>query len=103
METLSPKKIEKEPRISRQEFETLLQPNERLYRTALIMTKSPNPAKELVDQTHLTAWRGYAKVGRYSNFGSWLSGLLGRRFCSLNGTSVTKLNRGDVSKVYQRT
>ena len=81
METLSNNKVEKERSISRQEFETLIQPfNERLYRTALIMTKSPSTAKELVQETYLTAWQSYHTVGRYSNFGGWLSRLLVHRF-----------------------
>jgi len=64
-------------------FETLAQPlQDRLYRTALILTKSPLHAKELVQETYLRARSHYHQLELGTAFGVWLSQLLINNYMS---------------------
>lgn len=59
------------------DFEKLALPfQNRLYRTALILTKSPRHAKELLQQTCADAKQEYHRLEPDANFGAWLSHLL---------------------------
>jgi len=58
-------------------FKTFFQPyKKRLYRTALILTKNPQRAEELVQEVYLKAKQGYRQLSAITNFGCWLSELL---------------------------
>jgi len=64
-------------------FETLALPFKgRLYRTALILTKSPRHAKELVQETYLSARKHYHHLELGIAFGVWLSQLLMNNYMS---------------------
>ena len=61
----------------RDDFKRLALPfQRRLYRTALILTKSRRRAKELVQETNLNARRHYPRLPPGVNFGAWLYQLL---------------------------
>lgn len=58
-------------------FETIARPyKERLYRTALILTKSPREAEKLTNETFVHARKTSHKLESDSDFGYWLSTIL---------------------------
>ncbi|NIR48984.1 hypothetical protein GWO43_11155 [candidate division KSB1 bacterium] len=48
----------------------------RLYRTALILTKSPHAARDLLQEVYLRARQEYQQLTPNTHFGLWLSQLL---------------------------
>jgi len=59
------------------DFKTIFQPyRKRLYRTSLVLIKSPNRAEELVEEVYLKAKQSYRQLSPITNFGCWLSELL---------------------------
>ena len=69
-------------------FETIARPyQERLYRTALILTKSPREAEKLTSETFLDARKTSHKVETDPTFGCWLSTILVKKFSTRNGKS----------------
>ncbi len=60
-----------------QEFEALIDPfMDRLYRTALIMTKNPRTAKKLVEDAYLNAKHQFHKSETGCKFGIWMFQIL---------------------------
>ncbi len=58
-------------------FETIARPyKERLYRTALILTKSPREAEKLTSEIFVHARKTSHKLESDSDFGYWLSTIL---------------------------
>lgn len=59
------------------EFGTLIDPfMDRLYRTALIMTKNPRTAKKLVEDAYLNAKHQFHKSETGCKFGIWMFQIL---------------------------
>lgn len=69
-------------------FETIARPYKaRLYRTALILTKSPREAEKLTSETFVHARKTSHKLESDPNVGSWLSTILAKKFSTRNGKS----------------
>ncbi|MFQ5769476.1 MAG: RNA polymerase sigma factor [bacterium] len=59
------------------EFEVNMQPfKDRLYRTALLLTKDSHEAEALVRVTCVQAWQNYHQFEVHNHFGAWLSHIL---------------------------
>ncbi|MFQ5865453.1 MAG: RNA polymerase sigma factor [bacterium] len=74
MNYLSKITIEKHEEEKFKEFEAQI-PSiiERLYRTALIMTRNPREAEKLIQDTFSNAWQEYQRHEATINFNLWLS------------------------------
>ena len=71
-----------------QEFEVLIDPfMDRLYRTALIMTKNPHTAKKLVEDAFLNAKHQFHKSKTGCKFGTWMFQIL---ISTLRKQSISK-------------
>ncbi len=53
---------------------------ERLYRTALILTKSPSDAEQLIRETYSHAKQKYHQLEPDTNLNTWLTHLLVKNF-----------------------
>ena len=53
---------------------------ERLYRTALILTKSPSDAEQLIRETYSHAKQKYHQLEPDTNLNAWLTQLLVKNF-----------------------
>lgn len=71
-----------------QQFEVLIDPfMDRLYRTALIMTKNPRTAKKLVEDAFLNAKHQFHKSKTGCKFGTWMFQIL---ISTLRKQSISK-------------
>ena len=58
---------------------------DRLYRTAIILTKSPQEADQLIQQTYSQAKKYFHQLEPGTNFGSWISKILVNTFIKKYG------------------
>ena len=73
------------------EFESMAMPyQDRLYRTALLLTKNPRKAGQLIQVTTLQAKKTYHQLEPGTNFGAWLSQLLVKNFIRKYGKFRTQ-------------
>ncbi len=101
MKNISAIKIENHQREKLEEFETHIQPiMERIYRTALIMTKNPRKAEELVQETFSNAWTEYRQGESGINFKSWMSRILLSTFVNGYQSRDLKLRPLTVKKAF---
>ncbi len=94
MENLVTKKLYVQNQEELKEFESLVQIyQDRLYRTALILTKSPRGAKELIHETYSHAKQKYHQLEPDTNLGAWLSQLLVQNFVNKYGKFRTRTHK----------
>ncbi len=91
MENLVTKKLYVQNHEEVDEFESIIKPyRDRLYRTALILTKSPRDAKELIHKTYSHAKQKYHQLEPDTNLDAWLSQLLVQNFVNKYGKFRTR-------------
>lgn len=61
---------------------------DRLYRTALILTKSPREAEQLVQETYAHAKQKFHQLEPGTKFGVWISKILIYKFVGKHGSSA---------------
>lgn len=68
----------------RKDFEAVVFPlMDRLYTTALSMTKDPLDAEDLVQETYLRAYRFFHSFKRGTNFGAWMYRILTNNYINV--------------------
>ncbi len=81
MENLVTKKLYVQNHEDLDEFRSMVMLYQvRLYRTALILTRHPLDAKELIHKTYLHARQNFHQHEPGPNFGAWLSEILVNQF-----------------------